>query len=91
MAMAKDKYPYPSQFGSHASMVVKEETEQLADDKLVVCKDAYGMYVTEKDRLDCGLADPNRNCNPKWRTKNLEEFLSQVIDIIENHEGEKNG
>lgn len=49
------KYPYPSQYGSHASMVVREN-----DDGTVVCKDEYGEYVTEKKRLDDGTADPKR-------------------------------
>ena len=46
----------PSVFGSHKSMVVSEN-----DDGSVVCRDDRGEYVTAKDRLDNGLADPNRN------------------------------
>jgi hypothetical protein len=44
-----------SWFGSHAEMVV----EELEDGK-VVCKDDKGTYITEKNRLDNGLADPKR-------------------------------
>ena len=49
------KYPFPSLYGSHASMMVKDN-----EDGTVVCKDEFGEYVTPKNRLDCGLADPNR-------------------------------
>lgn len=46
----------PSQFGSHASMVVGEaDTEGM-----VVCKDDRGEYITFANRLDNGLADPRR-------------------------------
>ena len=44
----------PTAFGSHQSMVVKTE------DTYVVCEDGLGQYRTTKDRLDNGLADPNR-------------------------------
>jgi hypothetical protein len=44
-----------SWFGSHAEMVV----EELEDGK-VVCKDDKGTYITYKNRLDNGLADPKR-------------------------------
>ncbi len=51
---------YPSQFGSHASMIDIEATEALNDPKLVVLVDEHGPYTTGKDRLDDGLADPKR-------------------------------
>jgi|TARA_B100002019_G_C21219292_1_gene573784 hypothetical protein len=44
-----------SWFGSHAEMVVEE-----LHDGLVVCEDDRGKYVTHSNRLDNGLADPNR-------------------------------
>ena len=55
-----------SWFGSHADMVA--EPEELKANKFlhhlhhseVVCKDDRGYYITEKNRLDDGLADPNR-------------------------------
>jgi len=50
-----------SWFGSHAEMVV----EELEDGK-VVCEDDRGKYVTFANRLDSGLADPNRQ-SPKCR------------------------
>ena len=59
----------PSQFGSHASMVV-DDPEVLKDFDLnmykglgidaVVCKDDRGYYLTFANRLDSGLADPKR-------------------------------
>lgn len=45
----------PSQFGSHKKMVVRD----LGDGR-VICKDPYGEYITQKSRLDNGLADPAR-------------------------------
>lgn len=53
----------PSDYGSHASMIDNEETEKLEDDKLVALRDSVGVYVTKRDRLDTGLADPNRYQN----------------------------
>ena len=44
-----------SWFGSHEEMVV----EDLGDGK-VICEDSRGRYITDKDRLDNGLADQNR-------------------------------
>jgi hypothetical protein len=51
----KVEYPYPSRFGSHKSMV-KEDCGLLN----VVCVDEFGDYLTGRDRLDNGRADPNR-------------------------------
>ena len=48
-------YPYPSRYGSHKTMIISEN-----DDGSVVCKDEWGNYTTFADRLDNGLADPNR-------------------------------
>jgi hypothetical protein len=50
-----EKYPHPTRFGSHASMMVKDN-----GDGTVVCADEFGEYITEKIRLDNGSADPNR-------------------------------
>lgn len=52
---------YESNYGSHAKMINEAETEKLDREGFVVCEDDYGMYVTEKGRLDNGLADPHRN------------------------------
>ena len=53
-----------SWFGSHADMVVdsfdlEDDFTSLKDGE-VVCKDDIGYYVTDINRLDSGLADPNR-------------------------------
>lgn len=63
---AQQKYAYPSCFGSHKSMLVREN-----EDGTVVCKDEFGEYATPKDRLDNGLADPNR-----YATSRLKKLLS---------------
>ncbi len=44
-----------SWFGSHTEMVV----EELGNGK-VICEDNRGRYITDKNRLDNGLADQNR-------------------------------
>lgn len=49
------KYQYPSYFGSHSSMVVEDCGENH-----VVCEDEHGKYLTERWRINSGLADPNR-------------------------------
>jgi len=73
MAKNEVKYPYPSVFGSHESMLnpdasakiytVEEETSEGTVQRSsgrVVCTDEFGDYETSEDRLDNGLADPNR-------------------------------
>lgn len=57
---AKEDYPYPSRFSSHASMVDDEATALMNDENHIVCKDEYGSYITLRERLDSGIADPNR-------------------------------
>lgn len=54
------KSDYPSQYGSHASMIDEEATAKLKDPSRVICKDDHGLYETDRSRLDSGLADPNR-------------------------------
>tara|TARA_Y100001938_G_C8024956_1_gene397467 strand:- start:188 stop:424 length:237 start_codon:yes stop_codon:yes gene_type:complete len=68
---AGKKITTPSWFGSHTSMVVdhtkietKNKDMELSGEK-VVCQDDLGYYITEKNRLDNGLADPNRYSNSK--------------------------
>jgi len=60
----KEKYPYPSRHGSHASMINEERTSELealfGHSRQVMLEDEKGFYITEKRRLDTGLADPNR-------------------------------
>jgi len=65
----KKEASYPSDFGSHLSMVNKEATkklhplvefEDLTGKDMVVVTAENGDYTTPKERLDSGLADPNR-------------------------------
>jgi len=60
---------YPSDYGSHASMVNKEATkvlnegiefDDLSSDASVVIDMDKGSYTTTKGRLDNGFADPRR-------------------------------
>lgn len=54
-------YGFPSRFGSHSSMLATEQGDiNTPDEKYVACVDEYGRYITERSRLDTGLADPNR-------------------------------
>jgi len=66
----KDGYiTYPSQFGSHKSMV--DDSYILENEKLVVCVDEHGPYLTEKSRLDDRCADSNRNTSVEYRSRQL--------------------
>ena len=56
--MKKEKTQTPSQYGSHASMVV--EGKEGPEPGTVVLLDDIGEYWTYADRLDSGLADPRR-------------------------------
>ena len=62
---------FPSPYGSHKSMV--DESCKLANDKFVVCIDEFGPYVTERNRLDSGLADPHRHATAEWRREKLKK------------------
>jgi hypothetical protein len=68
MPTQQQKYPYPSIYGSHKSMVTAEH-----DDGTVTCKDEYGEYVTTRDRLDSGLADPRRYATSRTQKLHREE------------------
>jgi hypothetical protein len=71
--MAKFRYKTPqhftgtvvttkTHFGSHANMVIDHTAISgvIVGENEVICKDDNGYYVTEKTKLDNGLADPNR-------------------------------
>lgn len=73
-AGAKKQGPkYPSPFGSHASMVQKELTEELQKQNpaLAVLEDETGLYVTETARLDNRMADPNRYAGGQYRNEQM--------------------
>lgn len=65
-------------FGSDSSMVVdcsdpNIQTLKISEDQ-VICKDDAGYYITNKNRIDTGLADPNRYANDNAR------FFPQSLD-----------
>lgn len=77
----KGKGPvFPTEFGSHASMVNAELTEKIAAakqdtvDPWQVLTDERGNYVTRKHRIDTNMADPNRYADLPAREKQLKEF-----------------
>lgn len=61
----------PSLYGSHKSMTVDpiEEDTLLGVDRIIqgerLLRDENGLYTTTADRLDTGLADPNRYTKSK--------------------------
>ena len=57
-AKKEERLETPSQYGSHASMIV--EGKEGPEPGTVVLLDAIGEYWTYVDRLDSGLADPRR-------------------------------
>lgn len=63
-----------SPYGSHASMVVNHEEYgvQLQEGEVLLKCDTH-FYVTNKKRLDDGLADPNRYSGKKLFLKKPEE------------------
>lgn len=65
-------------FGSHSNMIVpcddpNIQTLKIGDDQ-IICKDDSGYYITDKYRIDSGLADPNRYANDKAR------FFPKALD-----------
>ncbi len=73
---------YPSDFGSHASMVNAELTEKVAAakqdaaDPWQILTDERGNYVTRKHRIDTNMADPNRYADVPAREKQLKELTA---------------
>lgn len=67
MSSKKPVNPYPSSFGSHKSMVNEKESEELIPYGWVVCEDENGPYATQVEKLDSGLADPNRYYSKRLR------------------------
>jgi hypothetical protein len=55
-----------SPYGSHSEMIVQDKeilkTFEISVEQ-VLCKDDEGYYVTQANRIDSGLADPNRYSN----------------------------
>lgn len=73
---------YPSEFGSHASMVNAEltgkvaEAKQNAADPWQILTDERGNYATPKSRLDSGMTDPNRCADQPLREKVVKELTA---------------
>lgn len=69
----------PSPYGSHLDMVVdideQAQGHNIPKDK-VICKDERGYYITFKNRIDNGLADPCRYACPLCRFANLNIIFS---------------
>ena len=42
-------------------MIDEEKTSELNDKNKVVLLDEHGHYITSRDRIDNGLADPKRS------------------------------
>jgi hypothetical protein len=59
-------------YGSTSDMIVENVAEfkdlQLNEGQ-VVLQDDDGYYITERTRVDSGMADPNRYANPTNRIK----------------------
>ena len=68
-----------SPYGSHSNMVVdideQAQGHNIPKDK-VICKDERGYYITFKNRIDNGLADPCRYACPLCRFANLNIIFS---------------
>jgi hypothetical protein len=80
---SKNKAPvFPSDFGSHASMINQELTgkitaaKQDAGDPWTILKDERGDYATRKSRLDTGLADPNRYADLPAREQQVKQLTT---------------
>jgi hypothetical protein len=58
-----------SHFGSHSNMIVDHTSVSgvVLQENEVLCQDDSGYYITNKNRIDNGLADPNRYANDKNR------------------------
>ena len=69
----KIKPKYPSEFGSHRSMVCDKWKDKTVG--IVVCEDDRGKYVTTTKWLDNGFADINRNRDLEGRERRLEYFM----------------
>jgi|GEM_PF-2669035 len=69
------KITTPSFYGSHSSMVVDPaDFDVVLKDGEVICQDDKHYYVTLRNRLDNGSADPNRyGSNIKVEKRKTEE------------------
>lgn len=76
-------------FGSHSSMVVDHEQYVVHETNApmylfkdeVLCKDDEpGFYITYKNRIDSGLADPQRYSGKRWKLeKNPAPTVTEIL------------
>ena len=71
-----EAYKYPTRYGSHTSMVDEEKPGELNKENKVVIEDEHGYYVTDENRLDNGLADPNR-----YKTSRLTWYKKETHNV----------
>ena len=75
-----------SPYGTHSDMLVTDEAvlknlrfDEFETVQLVLAKDDEGYYITQKNRVDSGLADPNR-----YATKYREEMNHTILEAFNN-------
>lgn len=68
-------------YGSHAEMVVdSSEFDVKLSDGEVVCSDQDGFYITFKNRLDSGFADPRRF---HGQSRKVVQKVDKEVDKVE--------
>lgn len=68
---------YPSEYGSHKSMINDDYIDfNSMDHGYIICKDDHGSYVTTKSVLDTGFCDYNRSVERENRESILKECLN---------------
>lgn len=75
-----------SAYGTHSNMLVTDEEvlkrlhfDEFETVQLVLAQDDEGYYITRKDRVDSGLADPNR-----YASQYREEMNSTILEALGN-------
>ena len=79
-------YPYPSRYGSHASMLVscQEIPRSRMNTGWVVCEDERGKYATGVKKLDDGFHDPWRTCSIELRQEMMRNKFPYGVDVDED-------
>ncbi len=73
-------------FGSTSNMVVDHTQYMVAGNQInisdneIICKDDQGFYKTFKNRIDSGLADPNRYANTNSRILDVTQLEAVTSD-----------
>lgn len=73
-------------YGTTSDMLVTDEnilSKVEYPENFVLVKDGDGYYITQKSRLDSGLADPNRYDIP-YRNSACSKFLSSISEYDDN-------